>query len=90
MSDWKLKGFKKSNTKNKKYDAIIQDKEGHERKISFGHTQYQQYKDTTGLNIYSNKDHLDKNRRRLYHIRHNKDIKPNQYSAGYFSMKYLW
>lgn len=89
MENFKHIGFTKSLTKNKKYDAILKNKQtGKIKKIAFGQLPYQHYKDTTGLNLYSHLNHLDKQRRELYYKRHNK--KYPKYSADYFSKKYLW
>ena len=83
-------GFAKSSTKNKKYDAILKHKiTGQLRKVPFGQLGYEQYKDTTGLNLYSNLDHLDKERRKRYKSRHEGEQK-NKFSSGYWSWKYLW
>lgn len=40
------------------------------RPIHFGDTRYQQYKDSTGLGIYSNFDHMNMRRREMYFLRH--------------------
>ena len=82
----KLLGFEKGKYP-KKYNAILNDN-GKIKKVSFGHQDFQQYKDSTGLNLYSHLDHLDKKRRELYYKRHNKDFP--KFSADYFSKKYLW
>ena len=90
-SEYKFIKFQKSNTANKKYDAILENKQTKKtKKIPFGDKRYQQYQDTTGLDIYSNKDHKDKERRLNYRKRHRTYIKNGFYSAGYFSMNYLW
>lgn len=82
-------GFAKSSTKNKKYDAILKHKEtGRIKKVSFGHSGYAQYKDTTGLNLYSHMNHLDKKRKALYYKRHG--LEAPLFSSKYFSHKYLW
>ena len=89
--DWKLKGFERADQVNKKYNAILIDKKTKkERRVPFGDSRFEQYKDSTGLGLYSKQDHGDKKRRALYHLRHMKDIKPLHYSPGYFSMRYLW
>lgn len=75
--------IKKSTRKYKKYMAVFKDKT-----IHFGDNRYQQYKDQTELKLYSDKDHLDENRRRLYYLRHGK--KAEKHSAKWFSHKYLW
>tara|TARA_A100001015_G_C14678647_1_gene589810 strand:- start:66 stop:293 length:228 start_codon:yes stop_codon:yes gene_type:complete len=36
----------------------------------FGDSRYEQYKDSTGLGIYSHLDHMDKTRRSNYYKRH--------------------
>jgi uncharacterized protein YlbG (UPF0298 family) len=89
--EYGLIGFEKSNRKNKKYNAILINYNTKQKKIiPFGDLRYQQYKDRTYLNLYSHLNHNDENRRRLYILRHKKDIKNGFYSAGYFSMFYLW
>lgn len=91
MTKYVLKGFRKSKTKDKKYDAILMNKETRRLKhIPFGNPNYQHYKDSTGLGLYSHKDHGDKKRRDSYHARHKGYIKDGYYSAGYFSLNYLW
>ena len=74
--------FKKSTRKDKKYDVFKNGK----KIASFGGLGYQQYKDKIGL--YTELDHLDKNRRRLYYARHGTTAK--KYSPKYFSHRYLW
>ena len=49
--------FEKSTRKGKKYMVMYNNK-----KIHFGDSNMDQYKDSTGLGIYSNKNHLDKKR----------------------------
>jgi hypothetical protein len=82
-------GFSKSLTKNKKYDAILKNKKsGKIKKISFGDIRYGQFFDNTGLNLYTNLNHGDKVRRRLYYNRHG--ISAPLYSSKWFSHKFLW
>lgn len=91
MKDYKFVKFQKSNTKGKKYDAIIENKKtGQTATLPFGSSEYEQYKDSTGLGLYSDKDHNDKMRRTLYRKRHEVFLKPDMYSPSYFSYKYLW
>ena len=67
MENFKLIGFRKSNKKNKKYDAIlIKDKIKY---VSFGDNRYEHYKDKTPDKFYSYLDHLDKKRRDKYRKR---------------------
>jgi hypothetical protein len=91
MSKYRLTGFEKSNKKNKKYDAILKSKEnGKIYKVSFGDNRYENYADKTGLDAYPHLLHGDKERRRLYRMRHEKDIKDGIYSPGFFAWHYLW
>lgn len=77
--------LKKSTQKAKKYMAIFD----HDKSVvHFGDPNYGQYKDTTGLGLYSKLDHLDKKRRDAYYTRHGKDA--DKWSAKWFSHKYLW
>jgi hypothetical protein len=82
--------FKKSITKNKKYDAFLRNKTTNKiKRVPFGSVNYQQYEDATGLNLYSHLNHYDKKRRTLYRKRHEGEQK-NKYSSGWFSWFYLW
>ena len=88
---YKFIKFQKSNAKNKKYSAILKNKDtGRTIAINFGDTRYQQYKDSTGLGLYSHLDHIDKERRSRYRSRHKVHLKPGYYSPAYFSYRYLW
>tara|TARA_R110000772_G_scaffold33153_4_gene80822 strand:- start:4541 stop:4759 length:219 start_codon:yes stop_codon:yes gene_type:complete len=51
-------------------------------------TPYSQFKDSTNLKLYSKYDTNDKERRKLYYKRHNKNY--GKYSADALSKKYLW
>lgn len=88
--DYQFIKFIKSPLKHKKYRAVLQNKKTEQLKhIDFGDNRYEHYKDSTGLKIWSHKDHNDKNRRRLYRARHSANpIVP--YSANYFSWFFLW
>jgi len=85
--------FEKSNHKYKKYSVISP--KG--KIIHFGDTRYEQYKDSTGLGIYSHLDHLDQERRKRYLARAKK-IKDkngkltwnNPESSNYYSIRFLW
>ena len=90
-SQYSFVRFTKSNRPFKKYSAILQNKSTKQfSKVHFGDTRYQQYKDTTGLGLFTHKNHLDIDRRKNYRARHRGHLKPGNYSAGYFSYKYLW
>ena len=91
MSDYRLKGFERAGAANKKYNAILVGKAtGREHRVPFGDARYQQYRDSTGLGLYTRLDHGDSTRRASYRSRHAKDVREANYSAGYFPMKYLW
>ena len=85
--------FTKSNRSGKKYSVITPSG----KKIHFGATGYSQYKDTTGLGVYSHLNHLDKNRRKKYKMRHEKIRTQNGKLAykdkeqpSYYAYHYLW
>jgi len=86
MKDFIFKNWiiRPSTLKHKKYDVF--NKGSGKKALSFGDTRYQQYKDKIGF--YSNLDHLDKQRRKNYYKRHNKDY--GYPSADWFSKKFLW
>ena len=91
MKLYKLEGFKKSNTKNKMYDAILINRmTNKKRHIPFGDKRYENYSDKTGLNLYPNLIHGDNKRLKAYKSRHQGFIKKGFYSPAYFSMRYLW
>lgn len=71
-----------SNLKNKKYYALVNN-----RKVHFGDSRYQHYTDKMGY--WEHLNHYDKERRRRYKIRHEKD-RHNKGSAGWFADQILW
>ena len=83
-------GFQKSNKKNKKYDAILENTTtGKIKYVSFGAIGYATYRDKTGLNLYET--HNDKKRRKSYIARHTaNDYHKKKYSPAWFSLNYLW
>ena len=91
MSDkFRLLRFERSRTKNKKYDAIIEDKKTKRtQRIPFGQIGYEQYKDTTGLKLYSRLDHGDEERRKNYLARHEK-TRHKKWSPSWLSWQFLW
>ena len=91
MKYYKFLGFEKSKRKNKMYNGILERKIDKKIvRIPFGSTEYQNYQDKTGLNLYPELIHGDEKRRRLYRLRHQKNIISGYYSAGYLSIRYLW
>jgi hypothetical protein len=89
--EYKFVRFVKSKNKRKKYSAILQNKKTkREVKVDFGAIKpYEQYKDSTGLGLYSKYGHNDKKRRDSYRARHKND-NLQDYSACWFAWKYLW
>ena len=85
--------FKKSTRKGKKYSVITPSG----KTIHFGALGMEQFKDSTGLGLYSHLDHGDKKRRDRYLARA-KGIKNKKgeltwkdpESANYYAVKYLW
>lgn len=99
----KIIKFEKSNIKGKKYTAYIQNKKTKKiRKIHFGASDYQQYKDRTPLKLYAHKNHNTRKRMENYFNRHSgtKNRKKaieleKKKSNGYYNPKilshiYLW
>ncbi len=75
-----LERIVKSQNSDKKYDAIFEYPNGRTKTVSFGSAGMQDYT-LTG----------DKERRRLYRIRHAKDLETGDPSrAGYLSYYILW
>jgi len=72
------------------------------RKLHFGDTRYQQYKDRTELKLYKNKNHGTRKRMQNYYSRHSgtktrkqgitKEIKKSKgyYTPKLLSHQYLW
>lgn len=93
--------IRKSNRKNKKYVATVGDAKK-KRKIHFGDSRYEQYRDSTNIGAFSKKDHRDEKRRRNYFKRHSgvnnkkdaikKEIKESngKYNAKILSHLLLW
>jgi len=84
--NFKLLDIQKSKWKNKKYCADIILNGVLYNNVNFGDSRYAQYEDKTPLKLYSDLNHYDEKKRRLYHIRHNKDKKPGALLSKY----YLW
>jgi hypothetical protein len=83
--------------KNKKYSVyVVNPNTGRPNIIHFGARAYQHYKDSTEEKKWSNLDHNDPERRRLYRARHRailKDGKPaylHHMRAEFWSWHYLW
>ena len=93
MADqFRLLRFERSKNPKKKYDAVIEEvKTKKTQRVSFGSRQplYQQYKDSTGLKLYSRLDHGDEERRKNYLARHEK-TRHKKWSSSWFSWQFLW
>lgn len=55
----------------------------------FGDTRYEHYRDTTPLRLYAHLDHLDRRRRNMYRVRHERD-RHVVGSSGWLADKFLW
>lgn len=89
--DWTLLGFKKSNAKNKKIYALLENKETKKTtRVHFGDSRYPSYRNTTGVYLSPSMIHGDSERRRLYKSRSKGKVRPDSYSASHFSFYYLW
>ena len=84
--------FSKSTRPGKKYMVVVNGKT-----IHFGDSSSQQYRDTTGLGLYTHLNHNDEKRRASYLARA-KGIKNGQgrltwqdkNSPNYYSIRWLW
>jgi hypothetical protein len=90
MEDYQFVKFEKSNAENKKYAAILKNKKtGRFKTVNFGDIRFEQFRDSTGLGLYSNLDHGDNKRRDNFLKRFAKSSK-KKYSASWFAKNYLW
>ena len=89
---YNLVGYRKSKTKNKMYDAIIRPKHYIDKYkyIPFGDKRYENYRDMTGLNLYPNLIHNDKESRKRFRARQKRFLKKGYYSPSYFTYYILW
>tara|TARA_R110000782_G_scaffold76849_2_gene152770 strand:- start:202 stop:480 length:279 start_codon:yes stop_codon:yes gene_type:complete len=91
MLKYTFVGFEKATRRNKMYNGILKEnKTGKIVKIPFGDNRYQNYGDKTKLNLYPQLITGNLERRRLYRLRHKKDLKTGFFSAGRFSYNILW
>lgn len=75
--------IKKSTRQFKKYMAKVNNEWVH-----FGDNRYGQYKDRSGLGLYSYLDNNDEKRRASYIARHGSN--PKEGTAGWFALNVLW
>ena len=85
--------FEVSKAKNKKYSVVTPSG----KKINFGDSRYEHYKDSTGVGAWSKLDHNDKERRKQYRTRHEKVMTKegipaykDKEQASYYAYHYLW
>ena len=83
--------FQKSTRKHKKYMVK------YNKWVHFGDTRYEQYEDTTPLQLYKDQNHYDIKRRDAYRKRamHIKDKNGNltfldKNSPNYYALNFLW
>ena len=82
--------FERSKTRGKKYDSIIEDKiTKRQQRVPFGDVNYQHYRDSTGLKLYSRLDHNDPKRRAAYKARHEK-TRHKKFSSSWYADRFLW
>jgi hypothetical protein len=60
----------RSKRAGKKYAAVVAGPGGRRRVVHFGAKGYEQFKDSTPLHAYANRDHGDRRRRERYFVRH--------------------
>ena len=93
MADqFRLLRFERSKNPKKKYDAILEDvKTKRTQRVPFGSRQplSEQYRDSTGLKLYSRLDHGDEERKKNYLARHEK-TRHKKYSPSWLSWQFLW
>lgn len=91
--DYTFEEFEPSRRKHKKYNAVLRNvNTGRYVRVPFGDTRYAQYRDSTGLGLWSHVDHGDNIRRSSYWNRHRREMKDGieNYTAGWFALNYLW
>ncbi len=84
VRDGKKYSVLKFNERNGKYEYLLSFGQLYKNDGSF----YQHYKDTTPLKLWSDYDHNDKERKRLYFARFGKTKDKN--SAKWWSNRFLW
>jgi hypothetical protein len=89
FNEYKFVRFEKGSGYHK-YKAILKNRTtGREVSVSFGDRRYEQYQDKTNLKLWKHLDHKDPQRRKAYRQRHAGD-NLSEFSAGYFSWRFLW
>lgn len=89
--DYEFVRFEKSNAKGKMYSGIIKNKKtGRTKRINFGDSNMENYRDATELNLYPHLIHGDDKRRANYRARAKGKLRKGYYSASAFSYNFLW
>lgn len=88
--DWKLVGFRRSDKKDKKVVAILENKDtGKTVKVHFGQRGSSTYRDLTGVG--GDSVHGDRKKREAYRARHaGEGSSSRKYSPGWLSYHTLW
>ena len=82
--------LEQAKNKDKTYRAtLINPKTKRINNIEFGASKYEQFKDSTPLKLYLNKDHNNLERRKRYYQRHGEN-KGDFLSKDWFAKKFLW
>lgn len=93
MTDYRVVGFRRSETPRMKYDAILMrqmDSGVYSTSyIPFGTLGEAHHDDKTGLGLYSDTDHHDEKKRQLFIHQRAKLLRPGMFSAAYFEIHYL-
>jgi len=86
----KLLRFELSTRSGKKYMAVLE-KNGKLRKVHFGDSRYEHFRDSTPERFWKHLDHLDEKRRQKYRLRAGRQgYQKIKYSPAWFSWNYLW
>lgn len=93
MTDYRVVGFRRSETPRMKYDAILMRQMGQgvysTSYIPFGTLGDSHYDDKTGLGLYSDTDHHDEKKRQRFIQRRAGLLRPGMFSAAHFEIHYL-
>lgn len=89
--EYKLLGYEKATRANKMYNGVLQNKKtGQLVRVPFGDNKMENYQDKTGLNLYPELIHNDKERRKRFRARSKGYLRDGYYSPSWFSYYILW
>ena len=84
--EYKLLGFRKSNAKQKKIYALLENKQTQKLvRVHFGSSLHQSYRNITGVYLPPSMIHGDSKRRKAYRARAVGKVKDGYYSPSFFS-----